>query len=525
MRTLILIHRWLGVGFCLFFAMWFASGIVMHFVPFPVLTEAERVAGLAPLKLTVPVQSPAAAVHAAMLATARTGELSDAAIAAGVTRVRLIARPDGAVYVVHTPAALHAGLHAVYADTLERAGVANPAAALRMAMAHAQHRGLPGEAATFAETALHDQWSVPNGLDAHRPLHRIALNDAAGTELYVSSVTGEVVRDTTRHERVWNYAGSVVHWIYPTVLRRDQRAWIITVWVLSLAALIAAISGTVLGVLRTRIAHGRPASPYRGWIGWHHWLGLGTAVFVLTWIFSGWLSMDNGLLFSTGRPDRVDAGNLSGTPQWPTEAPRAFPGEAPRVMRGSGPLEMEWFGFDGHTMRRERFDLTSQLLAPATSISAASLRVLGADEAARAARHVMPGCGPAEVIAPGDSHPATSSLPGAPVYRVVCGSTWLHIDSANGMLLQKLDASRRAYRWLYKGLHTFDFPALTAHPALRTWLIVLLSIAGLASSITAIVIGWRRLRNIAGKPLPPRVSGHRPSHTNANRRRSLSHAG
>ena len=47
MRALVLIHRWLGVAFCLLFAMWFASGMVMHFVPFPSLEENERVAGLA----------------------------------------------------------------------------------------------------------------------------------------------------------------------------------------------------------------------------------------------------------------------------------------------------------------------------------------------------------------------------------------------------------------------------------------------------------------------------------------------
>ena len=48
MRALVLIHRWLGVAFCLLFAMWFASGMVMHIVPFPALVENERVAGLAP---------------------------------------------------------------------------------------------------------------------------------------------------------------------------------------------------------------------------------------------------------------------------------------------------------------------------------------------------------------------------------------------------------------------------------------------------------------------------------------------
>ncbi|MGY4343865.1 hypothetical protein ACVWXM_000329 [Bradyrhizobium sp. GM7.3] len=49
MRAIVLLHRWLGIAFCLLFAMWFATGIVMHFVPFPSLTEAERFAGLGPL--------------------------------------------------------------------------------------------------------------------------------------------------------------------------------------------------------------------------------------------------------------------------------------------------------------------------------------------------------------------------------------------------------------------------------------------------------------------------------------------
>ena len=39
MRLLAILHRWWGVTFCLLFAMWFVSGIVMHFVPFPARSE------------------------------------------------------------------------------------------------------------------------------------------------------------------------------------------------------------------------------------------------------------------------------------------------------------------------------------------------------------------------------------------------------------------------------------------------------------------------------------------------------
>src|SRR5215472_5240062 len=39
MRFLATLHRWWGVAFCLLFAMWFASGIVTHLVPFPARSE------------------------------------------------------------------------------------------------------------------------------------------------------------------------------------------------------------------------------------------------------------------------------------------------------------------------------------------------------------------------------------------------------------------------------------------------------------------------------------------------------
>src|SRR3954452_20903101 len=84
MRALTLVHRWLGILFCLLFAMWFASGIVMHFVPFPALTEAERIGGLAAVDGAPGLRSPAEAAGAVE----------------GATRVRLLQRIDRPVYLV-----------------------------------------------------------------------------------------------------------------------------------------------------------------------------------------------------------------------------------------------------------------------------------------------------------------------------------------------------------------------------------------------------------------------------------------
>ena len=45
-RWLIVGHRWLGIAMCLFFAMWFASGLVMMYVAFPELTREEQLSRL-----------------------------------------------------------------------------------------------------------------------------------------------------------------------------------------------------------------------------------------------------------------------------------------------------------------------------------------------------------------------------------------------------------------------------------------------------------------------------------------------
>lgn len=443
MRALTLLHRWFGVALCLFFAMWFASGAVMHWVPFPDLSESERVAGLPVLPAAPAVLPPAQALGA-------FGRDD-------IVRLRLLSAGGRAVYIAlaadNTPLALEATSGAPL--------IVDAAAALAGAHSHAVGRGLDATAMQLIDIVVHDQWTVSNTLDTHRPLFQIALNDAAGSELYVSSVTGEVVRDSTRRERLLNYAGSVLHWIYPTVLRKHWAAWDTIVWWLSLAGLCGAFSGALLGVLRLR----KLASPFRGWMYWHHLAGLTCAVFVLTWITSGWLSMDHGRLFADGRPQPAETAALGGAPLSAGElAAPASPAER---------REIAWSRFAGRVVS-----------GPLTD-----------DDIRRATARLGPHCVQA---GDHDAYAARSATPGAPVFRIVCGAVWWQIDGATGALIEKLDASRRAYRWLFRALHTLDFPALTAVPAVRSTLIMLLCGGGFLFSLTGVVIGWRRLRRRTG---------------------------
>lgn len=69
-----------------------------------------------------------------------------------------------------------------------------------------------------------------------------------------------------------------------------------------------------------------------------------------------------------------------------------------------------------------------------------------------------------------------------------------HIDAASGRALLQLDASRRAYDWVYFALHTTRLPGLAERPALRRVVQILPLLLGLAFSLTGIVFGIKRLR-------------------------------
>ena len=443
----------------------------MHFVPFPsALTQAERLSGMEDLDLARVAYGPAAAVAAA-------GSL-------GATRVRLIGRADGPVYLVASPS----GVKAVRAVDLADGALRSEQSALSIAANYARARGLDSLRAAVAGLAAYDQWTVSGEYDPHRPLYRIALNDASATELYVSSTSGEVVLETTRYVRGWNYLGSVAHWIYFTGVRSHAAAWSVLLWWLSFLALIGVVAGAIVGPLRLKIEGRRLVSPFHGSQAWHHWLGLSCMPFIFTWMFSGWLSMDDGLLFSSGKLASPETKVLIGDGPWSTVS-------VDEIRRLSAPVrEVLWFTFGGRIHRQK-------IQTPDHPDPQAFLR---ADNIDAAARDLQPSCEPAVPVDSGDSYATPSAVAHGTVFRVVCGTLWFDIDASDGTI-EKIDGSRRTQRWLQQALHRLDWPFLTSHPTLRTVLILILSVSGLIFSFTAAVIGCRRVcltlgRHNGGKP-------------------------
>ena len=68
--------------------------------------------------------------------------------------------------------------------------------------------------AHYLGTVHEDRWTHARSLDPHRPLHQVQMDDADHTLLYLSDSTGQVVMDAPRAQRMWNYVGAWLHWLY-----------------------------------------------------------------------------------------------------------------------------------------------------------------------------------------------------------------------------------------------------------------------------------------------------------------------
>ncbi|MGH9890849.1 MAG: PepSY domain-containing protein, partial [bacterium] len=296
-RGLFLIHRSLGIVLCLMLALWFASGVVMMYVGYPELTPRERYARLAPLELDNGIISPAQA--------AASSSLTNPPLRVRLTMV--LGRPAYHILSAAGP------WITVFADDGSRLKGIRSEEIMASAQAFA-----PATAVSYEQRLDLDQWSVSSALDPFRPLHRVALGDNAGTELYVSNATGEVVRDTTRSERLWGWLGAIVHWVYPVQLRQHRELWRqVIIWLASIGLVLAA-TGASVGFMSYRFRKTYRSrelgTPYRGVLKWHHLTGLVFGAFAITWTFSGLLSVNPGNLFPDQVPDARDREIIAGGP-------------------------------------------------------------------------------------------------------------------------------------------------------------------------------------------------------------------
>ena len=75
--------------------------------------------------------------------------------------------------------------------------------------------------------------------------------------------------------------------------------------------------------------------------------------------------------------------------------------------------------------------------------------------------------------------------------------TWLYVDPQHGQIVLKEERLARANRWLYHSLHSLDFPVLYNRRPAWDIVVIVLSLGGIAVSITTLWPAWRPLRRRA----------------------------
>ncbi len=485
-RYLYLAHRWLGIGLGLFVLLWIVSGVVMLFVGHPKLTPEEHLSRLQPLSADCCI-APGAALAAS--ADPRT-PLSLRLTGAGGSPRYLLDYGDGPLLAVDARSGWR----------IEHIGAAEALASARQFADGAEVRLL--------DQVEEDAWTRNHALARERPLYRVQANDAEGRLLYVSSHTGLVVRDATAHERAWNLLGAWLHWLYPLREVMPKALWSVALVYGALLAAVLVLLGMLIGLLRWRFA-GRyrngSHSPYPTGAGRvHHVGGLLAGVVLLVWLVSGMLSMEPWGLFE--KRSTIEAAALRSTPL-NAEAVKTDLVSALARFREADiePVELQW-----HMLGEQPYLVGLD--------SRGETRILPVASAGPAQEHLERAVLERQVreawpeqplhfdwLEQEDFHYYARSEPSLyshlprrlPLLRVRFDDpavTWLHIDPYSGTVIEQLDQRRRAMRWVFKLLHSWDWLPLLQRPLLRDGLLLAFSAGILAIAVSGVLLGWRRLR-------------------------------
>lgn len=489
---LIVWHRLLALPSCLFFGVWFVSGVVMMYARMPELTETDRMDRLPLLDL-----------HQA---TAFPPQLLTAISAERITVGMLNGRP---VYRVLPSAGRW---FSVYADDGANVGELTAPAAVQVA---ARFRGKSTAPLAWAGEITHvDQWTVYPASRVFLPFHIIDAHDAQHTKYYVSASTGSVYLTTTLRGTVLAWCGAIPHWWYITALRSHNSAWH---WVMIVASgwgVLMCIFGIAAGVMRYspskryRFPGPRYSSvPHVGMKRWHYILGYGFGFVTFTWILSGLFSMNPGSWSPGPEASLKEVHSLAGAPLTPS-AFRTGPMEAWKILRQCLPplKEMDLVMFSGEPYYLGRASPSNvrllsasghavhacQTQMPLAAIVAASRRVAGGASVVSV-----------DTLSSYDSyyydHKYQKPLPVVRIRLSDPQATWLYINPKTALIQARYTTRSRWERWLYYGLHDLDFPFLYFHRPLWDFVVTALSLGGFALSVTGIVLTVRYFRKFFKK--------------------------
>ncbi len=501
-RVLIQLHRWAGIVLGLMVVVWFATGITMIYVGgMPRLTPQARLDHLPVLDFSRVKLTPAQAVEKVGGEDAMPG-----------TPVLLMIQDRPAYRFAMAANA------AVFADDGSKLAPIDEAAATQVARRFLHE---PAPALRLVKKLdAPDQWTLSMRRGG---LLKFEVGDAAGTQLYVSTRSAEVVQVTTRHDRAMAWIATIPHWLYFTSLRQNQPLWYrIVVWLSGLVCVLALL-GLLLAFTqwrRTRPLDLGRSIPYRGGMRWHYLSGALFGVFALTWAFSGLLSMEPFDWTNVREMDVPDEAMTGGEP----ELARYGAIDLAALSTLAAPSFIKEVGFarihGEHFLRlrtSEQADAQAKPLerlhqpylvggrAQDGEVLVAAATLARHDQPfdaavildrLRAALPDVPVAGHELLQEYDDYYYSRSGQAPLPVLRVKFSDslqTWLYIDPRTSQIVANVHRYSRVERWLYNGLHSLDFRFWYSKRPLWDFVMITLLLGGLVGSSLGLYYGIRRL--------------------------------
>lgn len=475
-KIILSLHRITGTVIALFFAMWFITGLVLLYHPYPRLSDAQINGHYEALPDSLPA-----------IETLLTQQ-KDTLQALSIRQFQGQTLAD--ITTADTT-------YTICADSTKQVMPVTSETIKSIAQQWV-------DALVMKIDTLHErqQWVLYSRYEKNLPIYRFFFDDAEKHQLYIDSRTAEVLQFTDRHSRFWAWAGAIPHKFYFPMIRKNVDVWETTITIGGLICLLAALSGMYVGIdalLRHRRNKKRWGSPYKKWTyKWHHIAGLIFGIFLVGWGLSGMMAMQR-------------------IPKWlvPMEGDYFF--KESKMWSSSKMLPIEKYILDYRLLSTKYHDLKQVtwsrigdipiyriingeekicINASDSQIEELTIPVSVIEKAVRK----MNGKDTPFTIRQMDEYDEyylsrTHSLP-LPVYKVDIGNadkTTYYINPHNGDT-KYLTQNKRAKKWVFSGIHYLNIKWLVEHPVIWTILIWTLCLGGAFVSLTGVFLGIRFLR-------------------------------
>lgn len=255
---------------------------------------------------------------------------------------------------------------------------------------------------------------------------------------------------------------------------------------------ILALLGIILSLTQFR-------TRYSGLMRWHYVTGTFFGIFTLTWVFSGWLSMEPNFWASGGGTGDEIPQALSGGPSDIRMYPPIDAATWHRVLGGRSVKQIEYV-----QIQNDPYFAASIVGSDPVLLSLSPFQIRQQPFSTESLMDRIKKGNPdvsvveSQLLSDYDSyyHPSERRPP-LPVLRVKFAdpdATWFYVDPHMGQAVARFTRRERIQRWIYHGFHSFDFNFWYYNGAVWRVTMVALNAGGALLSTIGLWIAIRRLK-------------------------------